>query len=74
MDRTPIDDRIEAILYKYDLWEPDQYRNAVSELTVYLLTLTPEEIQGSLYHQRIKEKVHLENCLMRSDEFPSQGR
>jgi hypothetical protein len=27
MQPTPVDDRIEAILGKYDLWEPDQYRN-----------------------------------------------
>jgi len=67
MADTPIDDRIEAILFKYDLWEPDQYRDAVAELTVYLLTLTNEELEGSLYHQRLRDKVHLENCLMRSD-------
>jgi hypothetical protein len=71
MQPTPVDDRIEAILGKYDLWEPDQYRNAVSELAVYLLTLTKEEIKGSLYHQRLTDKVHLENCFMRSDDFPS---
>jgi hypothetical protein len=35
------------------------------------LTLTQEEIKGSLYHKRLKDKVHLENCFMRSDDFPS---
>ena len=69
MQPTPVDDRIEAILGKYDLWEPDQYRDAIAELTVYLLTLTQEEIKGSLYHQRLEDKIHLENCLMRSDDF-----
>jgi hypothetical protein len=73
MSDTPVDDRIEAILGKYDLWEPDQYRNAVSELAVYLLTLTEEEIKGSLYHQRLKDKRHLENCFMRSDDFSNPG-
>ena len=73
MGLTPVDDRIEAILSKYDLWEPDQYRAAVSELAVYLLTLTKNELEGSLYHTRIKEKIHLENCLMRSDEFQGSG-
>lgn len=73
MSDTPVDDRIEAILDKYDLWEPDQYRDAVAELAVYLLTLTDEEIKGCLYHQRLRDKVHLENCLMRSDEFSGQG-
>lgn len=73
MSDTPVDDRIEAILGKYDLWEPDQYRDAVAELTVYLLTLTEEEIQSSLYHQRLRDKVHLENCFMRSDDFSSPG-
>jgi len=33
------------------------------------LTLTEEEIKGSLYHQRLEDKIHLENCLMRSDDF-----
>jgi hypothetical protein len=69
MAGTPVDDRIEAILAKYDLWEPDQYRDAIAELTVYLLTLTQEEIKGSLYHQRLEDKIHLENCLMRSDDL-----
>jgi len=73
MSDTPVDDRIEAILGKYDLWEPDQYRDAVAELAVYLLTLTNEEIKNSLYHQQLRSKVHLENCLMRSDEFSGQG-
>lgn len=71
MGLTPVDDRIEAILAKYDLWEPAQYREAVSELAVYLLTLTKKELEGSLYHTRIREKIYLENCLMRSDEFQS---
>jgi len=68
MAHTPIDDRIEAILAKYDLWEPEQYKNAIAELTVYLLTLSEEEIKNSLYHQRLQDKVHLENCLMRSND------
>lgn len=73
MAGTYVDDQINAILYKYDLWEPDQYRQAVSELAAYLMTLTKKELEGSLYHTRIKEKIHLENCLMRSDEFQSSG-
>lgn len=73
MAHTPVDDRIEAILAKYDLWESGQYKDAIAELTVYLLTLTEEEIKGSLYHQRLEDKIHLENCLMRSDEFQSSG-
>ena len=68
MASTPVDDRIEAILAKYDLWDEDQHRDAVAELTVYLLTLTEEEIKGSLFHQRLEDKIHLENCLMRSDD------
>ena len=73
MAGTYVDDQINAILYKYDLWEPDQYRQAVSELAAYLMTLTKKELEGSLYHTRIKEKIHLENCLMRSDEFQGSG-
>jgi len=73
MAGTYVDDQINAILYKYDLWEPDQYRQAVSELAAYLMTLTKKELEGSLYHTRIKEKIYLENCLMRSDEFQGSG-
>ena len=73
MAGTYVDDQINAILYKYDLWEPDQYRQAVSELAAYLMTLTKKELEGSLDHTRIKEKIHLENCLMRSDEFQGSG-
>jgi hypothetical protein len=62
MAGTPVDDRIEAILGKYDLWDKDQYRDAVAELTAYLLTLSNRQIKRSLYHQRLTEKLHLEKC------------
>ena len=62
MAGTPVDDRIEAILGKYDLRDKDQYRDAVAELTVYLMTLSDSQIKGSLYHQRLTDKVHLEKC------------
>ena len=62
MAGTPVDDRIEAILGKYDLRNKDQYRDAVSELTAYLLTLSDRQIKRSLYHQRLTEKLHLEKC------------
>lgn len=62
MAGTPVDDRIEAILGKYDLRDKDQYRNAVAELTAYLLTLSNRQIKRSLYHQRLTEKLHLEKC------------
>lgn len=62
MAGTPVDDRIEAILGKYDLRDKDQYRDAVSELTAYLLTLSDRQIKRSLYHQRLTEKLHLEKC------------
>jgi hypothetical protein len=62
MAGTPVDDRIEAILGKYDLRDKDQYRDAVAELTAYLLTLSNRQIKRSLYHQRLTEKLHLEKC------------
>ena len=62
MAGTPVDDRIEAILGKYDLQDKEQYRDAVSELTAYLLTLSDRQIKRSLYHQRLTEKLHLEKC------------
>jgi len=71
MAGSPIDDRIEAILAKYDLWDPEQYTNAVAELTSYLLTVDPKEEARSLYYQSAREKIHLENCLIRSHGQPS---
>ena len=62
MAGTPVDDRIEAILGKYDLRDKNQYRDAVAELTAYLLTLSNRQIKRSLYHQRLTEKLHLEKC------------
>ncbi len=62
MAGTLVDDRIEAILGKYDLRDKDQYRDAVAELTAYLLTLNNRQIKRSLYHQRLTEKLHLEKC------------
>lgn len=70
MAGTPVDDRIEAILAKYDLLDPDQYRDAVAELTVYLLTLNDRQIKGSLYHQRLTDKLHLEKCFDRDSSEP----
>ena len=70
MAGTPVDDRIEAILGKYDLLDPDQYRDAVAELTVYLLTLSDRQIKRSLYHQRLTEKLHLEKCFNHETDDP----
>ena len=68
MAGTPVDDRIEAILGKYDLLDPDQYRDAVAELTTYLLTLSDRQIKRSLYHQRLTDKLHLEKCFNRETD------
>jgi hypothetical protein len=68
MASSPIDDRIEAILGKYDLWDPEQYTNAVAELAQYLLTVDPRDERKSLYYQSVREKIHLEYCLMRNHE------
>jgi hypothetical protein len=68
MAGSPIDDRIEAILAKYDLWDPEQYSNAVAELVSYLLTVDPKEERKSLYYQSIQQKKHLENCLILDHE------
>ena len=70
MSGTPVDDRIEAILFKYDLRDKDQYRNAVAELTAYLLTLGKQELEGSLYHQRLTDKFHLEKCFQHNTDEP----
>lgn len=70
MAGTPVDDRIEAILGKYDLLDPDQYRDAVAELTTYLLTLSDRQIKRSLYHQRLTDKLHLEKCFDRDSNEP----
>lgn len=70
MAGTPVDDRIEAILGKYDLRDPNQYRDAVAELTVYLLTLSKRQIKGSLYHQRLTDKIHLEKCFDQDADEP----
>ena len=70
MAGTPVDDRIEAILGKYDLLDPDQYRDAVAELTTYLLTLSDRQIKRSLYHQRLTDKLHLEKCFDRDSNDP----
>ena len=70
MAGTPVDDRIEAILGKYDLLDPDQYRDAVAELTAYLLTLSDRQIKRSLYHQRLTDKLHLEKCLNHETDEP----
>ena len=70
MAGTPVDDRIEAILGKYDLLDPDQYRDAVAELTAYLLTLSDRQIKRSLYHQRLTDKLHLEKCFDRDSNDP----
>jgi hypothetical protein len=68
MAGSPVDDRIDAILAKYDLWDPDQYTNAVAELVQYLLTVDPKDERKSLYYQSVREKIHLEYCLMRNHE------
>lgn len=68
MAGSPIDDCIEAILAKYDLWDPEQYTDAVAELTKYLLTVDPKDERKSLYYQSVREKIHLEYCLMRNHE------
>lgn len=70
MAGTPVDDRIEAILGKYDLRDKDQYRDAVAELTAYLLTLSNRQIKRSLYHQRLTEKLHLEKCFNHETDDP----
>ena len=70
MAGTPVDDRIEAILGKYDLLDPDEYRDAVAELTAYLLTLSDRQIKRSLYHQRLTDKLHLEKCFDRDSSEP----
>lgn len=70
MADTPVDDRIEAILGKYDLRDKDQYRDAVAELTVYLLTLSKRQIKSSLYHQRLTDKIHLEKCFDQDADEP----
>ena len=70
MAGTPVDDRIEAILGKYDLRDKDQYRDAVAELTVYLMTLSDNQIKGSLYHQRLTDKLHLEKCFDHETDDP----
>lgn len=70
MAGTPVDDRIEAILGKYDLRDKDQYRDAVAELTSYLLTLSNRQIKRSLYHQRLTEKLHLEKCFNHETDDP----
>lgn len=70
MAGTPVDDRIEAILGKYDLRDKDQYRDAVAELTAYLLTLSNRQIKRSLYHQRLSEKLHLEKCFNHETDDP----
>lgn len=70
MAGTPVDDRIEAILCKYDLREKEQYRDAVAELTAYLLTLNDRQIKRSLYHQRLTEKLHLEKCFNHKTDEP----
>ena len=70
MAGTPVDDRIEAILGKYDLGDKDQYRDAVAELTAYLLTLSNRQIKRSLYHQRLTEKLHLEKCFNHETDDP----
>jgi len=67
MAGSPIDDQIEAILAKYDLWDPEQYTNAVAELASYLLTVDPKEEARSLYYKSAREKIHLENCLILSN-------
>ena len=67
MAGSSIDDQIEAILAKYDLWDPEQYTNAVAELASYLLTVDPKEEARSLYYKSAREKIHLENCLIRSN-------
>ena len=56
----PVDRRIDAILGKYDLRDRRQYRNAVAELTSYLLTLRRRDTANSLYYQSIPQKMHLE--------------
>jgi hypothetical protein len=56
MAGSPVDDRIDAILAKYDLWDPEQYTNAVAELVQYLLTLDPKDERKSLYYQSIPQK------------------
>ena len=68
MAGSTVDDRIDAILAKYDLWDPEQYTDAVAELVQYLLTVDPKDERKSLYYQSIPQKKHLENCLMRSDD------
>ena len=68
MAGSPVDDRIDAILAKYDLWDPSQYADAVAELVQYLLTVDPKDERKSLYHQSAREKMHLEYCLMRNHE------
>ena len=68
MSSSPVDDQIEAILAKYDLWDKEQYTDAVAELAKYLLTLGPADERKSLYYQSISEKIHLEYCLMRDHE------
>jgi hypothetical protein len=70
MADTPVDDRIEAILGKYDLRDKDQYRDAVAELSAYLMTLSKREIKGSLYHKRLTDKLHLEKCFDRQTDEP----
>lgn len=70
MAGTPVDDRIETILGKYDLREKEQYRDAVAELTAYLLTLNDRQIKRSLYHQRLTEKLHLEKCFNHKTDEP----
>lgn len=62
----PVDRRIDAILAKYDLRDKAQYRNAVAELTSYLITLKRRDTTNSLYYQSINEKIHLERCLKKS--------
>lgn len=64
----PVDRRIDAILAKYDLRDKAQYRNAVAELTSYLVTLKRRDTANSLYYQRTNDKIHLERCLKNSPD------
>ena len=59
----PVDRRIDAILGKYDLRDREQYKNAVVELTKYLLTLNKRDTVKSLYYESIQDKIYLERCL-----------
>jgi hypothetical protein len=66
----PVDRRIDAILAKYDLRDKTQYRNAIAELTSYLITLRRRDTVNSLYYQRMNDKIHLERCLKNSPDEP----